>query len=410
MLARLQSSRLSRIADRWQEASILILALVGLGVGLSFGFSKADMALYQRYAREALTSPLLHSLPKEYPAASLAILVAPLAFPVPYFVGFALLAGVCALAMTLCSDGLPGFPGWPRRLCIYLLLGVVSVALGRYDIFPALTALLAVEGARRGTWGRAWSWAVLGGLLKLYPFLLLPGFLIAERRRTGKWAFKRLLIAIVPVAVVSAAELAVASSSSLISPLQFQMRRGFELSSLPGTLAFLSGPFHLHWVRAFGAVEVIGGGRVAIGVLIEVLAVVGLCAVWLLAWRRRLPVEVVSLAVLSVAVLTDKAFAPQYLIWLIPFWAYWPLRRGWMLAALLTTAVYPVLYLEAYAWGPGYYLPTATAAVRNIVLIGATVGWFVERLRDKREIQIDLIEQPSSGDFAAPEAVPALAN
>jgi hypothetical protein len=408
VLARLQP-RLSRVASRWQGASFLICALVGLGVALSFAVSPGDTTIYERYAREALSSPL-RSLPKEYPAASLVIFVIPLAFPVPYFVGFALLAGACGLVMALSSDGLPGFPGWPRRLCIYLLLGVGSVAFGRYDIFPALTALLAVEGARRGKWGPAWGWAVLGGLLKLFPFLLLPGFLIAERRRTGKWGFKRLLIAIIPVAVLSAAELAFAPSGSLISPLRYEMRRGFELSSLPGTLTFLTGPLHLHWVFDFGAIEVMGPGRVAIEVVVGLVAVAGLCGVWLLAWRRQLPVEVVSLAVLSVAVLTNRAFAPQYLIWLIPFWAYWPLRRGWMLAAVLTTAVYPVLYLEAHAWGPGYYLATATAAVRNGVLIVATVGWFVERLRDKREIEVDLIEKEPAGGFAAPAAAHALAN
>ncbi|HXW80591.1 MAG TPA: glycosyltransferase 87 family protein [Acidimicrobiales bacterium] len=398
------------MADRWRAASFLILALVGLGISLSFIVSPGDTAFYQRYAREALASPFFHSLPKEYPAAALAIFVVPLAFPVPYFVGFALLAGACGLVMTLCSDGLPEFPGWSRRLCIYLLLGVGSVAFGRYDIFPALTALLAVDGARRGKWGRAWAWAVLGGLLKLFPFLLLPGFLIAERRRTGKWALQRLLIAIIPVAVISAAELAVAPSGSLISPLRFEVHRGFELSSLAGTLTFLAGPSHLHWVLAFGAIEVLGRASLAIGVFVGLVAVAGLGAVWLLAWRRRLPVEVVSLAVFSVAVLTDKAFAPQYLIWLIPFWAYWPLRRGWMLAAVLTTAVYPFLYLEASAWGPGYYLATATAAVRNVVLIVATVGWFVGHLREKREVQVDVVEGAFSGDFAAPEPAHALVN
>ncbi len=42
------------------------------------------------------------------------------------------------------------------------------------------------------------------------------------------------------------------------------------------------------------------------------------------AWLR----EATSLAVLSVSVLGDKVFSPQYLIWLAPIWAYWPLRRG----------------------------------------------------------------------------------
>ena len=45
-----------------------------------------------------------------------------------------------------------------------------------------------------------------------------------------------------------------------------------------------------------------------------------------------LSVEATSLAVLSVSVLGDKAFSPQYLIWLAPLWAYWPFRRGWVVS------------------------------------------------------------------------------
>ena len=61
-------------------------------------------------------------------------------------------------------------------------------------------------------------------------------------------------------------------------------------------------------------------------------------AVWVLGYRGLLSVVAVSLAVLSIAVFSEKSFAPQYLMWLAPFWAYWPIRRGWVVAALLTTS------------------------------------------------------------------------
>ena len=89
----------------------------------------------------------------------------------------------------------------------------------------------------------------------------------------------------------------------------------------------------------------------------------------------------VSLAVLSVVVLTEKSFAPQYLVWLAPLWAYWPLRRGWLAAALLTTLVFPVLYGEAHAFGPVFFWPTAVAAATNTVLVVATVSWLLGQLQ-----------------------------
>ena len=47
------------------------------------------------------------------------------------------------------------------------------------------------------------------------------------------------MAACVPVTLVTAAQLAV-SPGSVLSPLRYQFRRGFELSSLQGVCRFLS--------------------------------------------------------------------------------------------------------------------------------------------------------------------------
>jgi hypothetical protein len=138
---------------------------------------------------------------------------------------------------------------------------------------------------------------------------------------------------------------------------------------------------------------VVGRGATAISVLTTVVTLVAMLAVWALARRGQLSVVAVSLAVLSLAVFSEKSFAPQYLVWLAPFWAYWPMRKGWVAAALLTTFVYPVLYVEAQAWGPGFYLPTATAAVRNVVLVVATALWFREQLQLRHEPTCARVEE-----------------
>ncbi len=317
--------------------------------------SASDTAVYHRYANEALTSPLLHSLPKEYPAAALAIYLLPLLLPVKYLIAFALIAALGTIALVLCSDGLPAHPGWSRRTTIYLLVGASAILFGRYDVFPALATFLAVDAARKDKWGRAWAWGVVGGLLKLFPFLLLPGFLLAEHARTGRWAIRRAAVACIPVALVGlCTERPFAGQRTVAHSLRAQQGfRAREPARRPDTFD--------RPVTCQVEIPIRGLGNLrahhnVIAILVLLATITGIVAVWRFAALGRLSVEATSLAVLSVSVLGDKAFSPQYLIWLAPLWAYWPLRRGWLAAAALTTLVFPVLYMEAHSLGPSYYL------------------------------------------------------
>ena len=372
---------LERVRRRWLEAHPLALTLVVAGLIAGLTLPDNDVPLYEKYATAALRAPLFHSMPTAYPAASLIAFLAPRLLPVPYAVGFALLAAVVAVALVLCTDGVAECLGWSRRTCTYLLLASVWVIFARYDLLPVLAATLAVEGARKQRWGRSWAWAVTGGLLKLFPFLLLPGFLIVERAQTGKWALRRLLAGGSAVALCAGIQQWVAPGS-LLSPLNYEVNRGFELASFPGSLSLLLAPSRVRWSENVEMIQISGPGHAVASMVLLALAIGALGFVWLEAARGRLNVQSVSLAVLTIAVLADKTFAPQYLIWLIPLWAYWPLRRGWLAAAALTTLVYPLLYVEANQFGPGYYLPTSAALVRNVVLLAATALWLRGELRE----------------------------
>jgi hypothetical protein len=306
------------VTGRWQGVVFLLPVLIA--VGLDFAVllpSASDTGVYHRYAHDALTSPLLHSLPNEYPAAALAIYLLPLLLPVKYLIGFALIAALGTAALVLCSDGLPAHPGWSRRTTIYLLAGAGAIVFGRYDVFPALATFLAVEAARKQKWGRAWAWAVLGGLLKLFPFLLLPGFLLVEHARTGRWAIRRAALACIPVALVASIQ-SVLSPGSALSPIRYELHRGFELESLAGGLTLLTDPLHSKWKFQYGGWEIVGGHHNVIAILVLLAMVTVIAAIWRFAALGRLSVEATTLAVLSVSVLGDKAFSPQYLIWLAP--------------------------------------------------------------------------------------------
>ena len=249
---------------------------------------------------------------------------------------------------------------------------------------------------------------MLGGLLKLFPLLLLPGFLIAERRSTGRWALRRVAATLAVFAATAAAQI-LHSPGSLSTPFSYEFHRGFEIESLPSSLTLLASPLHVHWIYAFGASETVGPLHGLIGVSLDVLVVTALGSIWWLAVRGRLRVEAVSLAVFSVAVLGDKAFSAQYLIWLIPLWAYWELRRGWLIAACLTTVVFPFMYFEAHFIGPDHYVPTAVAGLRNIVLLVSTLWWLREQLAATRSAA-SISDSPSTPGPRATRArrVPAL--
>lgn len=393
------------VKRRWHEVELLLVSLLVAGVIVGVGMHPKDLSLYQHYARLALRRPLFRSLPKEYPALALLIFLVPRILPVFYPVVFAVVAAGVGVVLVLSTDGVERWPGWSRRVCTYLLLASVAVVFARYDVFAVLTMVLAVEGARHGRWGRAWSWGVLGGLLKLFPFLLLPGFLVLERVKTGKWALRRPLVSLAPVALVGVGQ-SLLSPGSVLRPVRYELHRGLELSSVQGSLSFLLDPVHAQWVSAFGSIEVLGTGRAFIGVLFSAAAIAALVGIWALGFRGRLGVEAVSLAVLSVAVFSDKAFGAQYLMWLIPLWAYWPLRKGWLAAAALTTLIYPVLYAEAPVWGPGYYLPTGAAVIRNGVLIATTAFWLWEQVRTPRVMAS--ADGPGIGaDLVVTGAIPA---
>jgi len=187
------------------------------------------------------------------------------------------------------------------------------------------------------------------------------------------------------------------SPGSVLSPLLYESRRGFEVESLAGGLTLLAAPSRVKFIFAYSSREIVGPYHTAISLLVTAAMLAGLIAIWRLAAQRRLSLEACSLAVLTVAVLGDKAFSTQYLIWLVPFWAYWPLRRGWLAAAALTTLVYPFLFIEAALVGHGFYPATAASLVRNVVLIVATARWLHDQLRTPEVAARERLENPYHG-------------
>ena len=374
-MARLWSARPPREGGpRGSRAPALLLA-VALFWALAAPIS--DVPLYRLYG-----AGFPHHLPVEYPGLAGVVFALPRLLPVPYAWGFMALTAAAFLLLLRVGRRCPNLPeGWSPRLITYVALGLAAVLLTRFDLLPALTVLLAVERARAGRFRAAWAWALVGALLKVFPLLLLPGFLLAERRATGRVPWVRTAASAAGLGLVAALQ-SWWAPGSLLRPLAYEIHRGFELSSVPGTLTLLLSPTHVRYASAYGTHQIYGPAHNGIAVLLAVATLAGLAWAWFHAGRGTMPVEAVALAVVSVAVLTDKALAPQYLLWLAPLWAYWAPRRSWLLAAALTTLVFPIFFLVAGYTG-SFYADTIVAGVRNAVLLAGTAAWAAEGLRTR---------------------------
>lgn len=364
-----------------------IVAFVVVALVIQVRLPQSDLAVYHRYGLALLHSGQRVALPREYPALAGLLFAAVALVPGNFTLAFGLAMAIVLCALLWAGSALFGGRVWCARSLLYLGAGTIAVALGRYDLVPALAVVLAVALARRGRWSGAWAAAIVGTALKLFPALLLPGFLLAEWRETGRLAWRK-VVATAGVAGACATVQMIVAPGTLLSPVRYELRRGFEVSSTGGSLTMLLHPASIGWQFGFGAWQVVGPDHEVIGVALGVAALGGLAAIWVLAWRGRLSVPTVSLAVLSVAVLTDRALAPQYLIWLAPLWALWPLRAGWLTAAALTTLVFPVAYaLEGSIPGIGHaagmYPAMAVAAARNLALLLATAAWLRDELRSR---------------------------
>ncbi|HLI53920.1 MAG TPA: glycosyltransferase 87 family protein [Acidimicrobiales bacterium] len=368
-----------------------IRIVLGTGIVLVLGllmlhWASGDVQLYEHYGAALRRGRLTHGLPKEYPALAGALFVLPLYLGLPYQVAFGVLCLACLLGLLAAACRLL----WESERALWfflasLCLGATWAVFRRYDVFPALTVVVAVGAARSGRWRTAWAATIGGTLLKIFPAFLLPGFFLIEWRRTGSPPWRRAAASAAVVLAVGAAQQAIAPGT-VLNPLLYELHRGFEFSSVPGSLAMLFDPGRVTWQYGYGSWQVVGGPAGLIAVALLVGGLLGLAWIWRLSWRGRLEVVEVSLGALSVVVLIGKAFPPQYILWVAPLWAAtaWDTTRAaraiWLLTCALTTATYPL----AFALAPGsgdLVVPSLLAAARNLALLAATIVWLADRLR-----------------------------
>lgn len=364
--------------------------------------------------------PPFHLLPIEYPPLTLLpftlALIAPLAY---YQLAFALLMSLVALLiywLLLCY----GPKGAGAIFALYIFIGAVGTAQTRFDLLPTTLTLLALIAAERRHWTAAYVALAFGFLLKLYPLLLLPAFILVEQEAEGRcqvfsgqvtrqtffshlsstirgmrgWHWKNTLIFMGIILGVTSLFALFNVQGAVISQLSYFVHRPIQVEASGSTLLWLGSklgfPFQITYT--FGSLNIVSSLGNIVALCGEAFFVLGYgYTIWKL-WRGRLDLTQASIALLLVFIATGKVFSPQYLIWLAPLLAYagacdafWLLF--WGSVSALTTFTFIALYGQPVdplqiPTVPGFF---QTLAVRNLLFILLTVAylfnWFDARRR-----------------------------
>ncbi|MDN6387533.1 MAG: hypothetical protein L0J86_07630 [Corynebacterium sp.] len=333
-----------------------------------------------------------------------------------FVVGFVVLSLLVSALFTvyLWRGGPPPGPGWGAGVWGQFAAGSGPIFLTRLDIFPGILvagfAAMLFAGARYSR--LATVLLAVATMMKLWPGVL-GAALVGGFRRAGTWV--RVAWFLASLVVLCLLVVALGGTDRLLSPLTYQGDRGLQVESIGATPFMLAAGLHdlmsssaNPWTVSYASsksYEIAGPG---VGVALTVLTLLTAASILLaLGWAlRRLlrddwtPGRAVTFAMMLIMliIVTNKVFSPQYLAWIAPIAAVALLvsrRAGGgsttstigtivaveiLVAALLTTLVYPVFYDWLIA-NPPDFAATVVLALRNVVVLvlTATCAWWALR-------------------------------
>ena len=355
------------------------------------------------------TLPPFQALPLEYPPLSLVIFSLALFAPLQYYtIVFAAL-----MALTLVSIYWLLLRYAPRgaalAFAIYMVIGAWGIALGRFDLVPAVLTLICVIAAERKRWTYAYIALAFASLLKIYPILFLPALFIVEQqsaqrfytprhslilaslpgelrqtlRNIRHWRWKNTIIFFAILLGVTGFFALLNFQGALLSQLSYFADRPVQIESTGSPILFLAAQFGypVQIISSFGSTNVVSRLESGVEFLLSALLVLGYFYVLFVQWRGELDVTQAFIAILLVFIVSDKVFSPQYLMWLIPLLAYsGAYNRFWLIVwvpiSLLTTYIFPYIYTSAIRlpvpYKPGF-IESVTA--RNALLAFLTLAY-----------------------------------
>jgi len=327
------------------------------------------------------SSQPFHILPFEYSLLALVPFTLPLVAPAQWYqVVFELLMTLVAVAVYFI---IRRFRSITAAIVFvgYLVVGSWATAGGRFDLVTsALTLVVLILAAQR-----KWRWAflllALATFCKFYTLVLVIPLLLAQQMQCNdRWySWRRwdaLGIFVLTCAVVLSISLVISIKHTL-TPIAYFLYRPIQIESLPAVFLWL-GTFVYHpvlFVKSYGSMNIFSSWSGKVSLLSTLGLVSGLLYTFWLQWRGKLDIFTASLLTLLVMIVGGKVFSPQYLIWVTPIIAYlwgsnWKWLTSWGVVGILTTYIYPFLYV-VNIWTvplqPAFY---PLVFVRDAIMLG----------------------------------------
>ena len=382
----------------------VVIFLVVFKSGIYRGFSETDIAIPYLYgSKMALGQMPYRDFAVEYPPLALLFMLIPRlfsSFASDYILGFTLeilcFDLLAVLLITSLSQKLR-LPLW-KTLAIYTLalLSIGPLIINRFDLIPAVATLAAIYAFIRGNNKTAWAILAVGVMIKIYPVVITPVFLIYELARRRYQRVFSGIFTFALVAGVIAAPFFIISPHGFWESFTYQAQRGLQIESVLASLLLLGqklGLTTLSVSQASGAIDVVSPLATILANITPALVLISLGTVFWFYYRRQRAVinqtsdkegilsesYVVSFSLLAmlVFILSNKVLSPQFIIWLCPFI---PLVTGrfsrlcWLLfiaIGLMSYLIFPTGY-ETLKEGDARMI--AILLARNAALFGLVIA------------------------------------
>jgi uncharacterized membrane protein len=247
--------------------------------------------------------------------------------------------------------------GW-RALYFAAAPALVLYSDHNWDLLVVAAVVGAIDLWSRGHYGWAGVLLGVGAGLKFYPiFFIVPLVLdrLIARDRVG---VRRALGGSIATIVVVNLPFILINARGWWGPYAFQKQRAADYTS---DSIWVWGLSHITLSQLNVVVPVVVGVACVVAVLV---------GCWIADRTGAFPFVQVCAAMLIAFVLFNKAFSPQYALWLIPFFALIRVRWGWWVAFVLVDLL---LYFGLFRWyfdvGYRHYDFTSLAIANQAIIV-----------------------------------------
>jgi len=240
------------------------------------------------------------------------------------FVIVFVLVGVRSVAKIAESVGYSGHVAVVAcTVCFFLMAEFV---LDRYDVFPMVMTVLALQFFLERRYPLSYLMLALGTLMKLYPLALIPVFFLWHMRREGRTA--PLVPTVMALAVMAVGMLAF--YPGITQMFEYHSARPLEIESLVANvleIVYLVIPTDMYMVFSYGSDNIAGGPADFVAGVIGYFAMATLLLAYVSFFLRKgrgtyptdsSPVSIMLLVVICL-VLFGGVFSTQYVLWMAPF-------------------------------------------------------------------------------------------